>query len=169
MNRHQVLTGAANNLDNTVSIGSVENNHFTVGYRRPFCSRIVLFAPDMQLFLGSFSCHHHHHHHHQGIRLRLQHCHIVVAVRARSGHFGQEVLQLDRAMHRVHTRHRQGTLPHFSFSLCFYNHNQVNASSCLLRQISAGFGNMVYIFEPTPSVKKSTHVSCMSHVLVVSI
>ena len=33
MNRHQVLTGAANNLDNTVSIGSVENNHFTVGDR----------------------------------------------------------------------------------------------------------------------------------------
>ena len=31
MNRHQVLTGAANNLDHSVSIGSVENNHFTVG------------------------------------------------------------------------------------------------------------------------------------------
>lgn len=30
MNRHQVLTGAANNLDHSVSIGSVENNHFTV-------------------------------------------------------------------------------------------------------------------------------------------
>ena len=30
MNRHQVLTGAANSFDNSVSIGSVENNHFTV-------------------------------------------------------------------------------------------------------------------------------------------
>jgi len=29
MNRHQVLTGAANNLDHSVSVGSVENNHFT--------------------------------------------------------------------------------------------------------------------------------------------
>ncbi len=32
MNRHQVLTGAANNLDHSVSVGSVENNHFTVSY-----------------------------------------------------------------------------------------------------------------------------------------
>lgn len=30
MNRHQVLTGAANNLEQSVSIGSIENNHFTV-------------------------------------------------------------------------------------------------------------------------------------------
>jgi WD40 repeat protein len=29
MNRHQVLTGAANNLNHSVSVGSVENNHFT--------------------------------------------------------------------------------------------------------------------------------------------
>ena len=30
MNRHQVLTGAANNYDYSVSIGSVENNNFIV-------------------------------------------------------------------------------------------------------------------------------------------
>jgi len=30
MNRHQVITGAANNSENSVAIGSVENNHFTV-------------------------------------------------------------------------------------------------------------------------------------------
>lgn len=30
MNRHQVLTGAANNFDYSLSIGSVENTFFTV-------------------------------------------------------------------------------------------------------------------------------------------
>jgi hypothetical protein len=30
MNRHQVLTGAANNNDYSVSIGSVEDQNFTV-------------------------------------------------------------------------------------------------------------------------------------------
>ena len=30
MNRHQVLTGAANNHDYSTSIGSVENKYFTV-------------------------------------------------------------------------------------------------------------------------------------------
>lgn len=30
MNRHQVITGAANNSESSVAIGSVENNHFTV-------------------------------------------------------------------------------------------------------------------------------------------
>lgn len=29
MNRHQVLTGAANNFDASTSIGSVDNNFFT--------------------------------------------------------------------------------------------------------------------------------------------
>lgn len=32
MNRHQVITGAANNSESSVAIGSVENNHFTVSY-----------------------------------------------------------------------------------------------------------------------------------------
>lgn len=32
MNRHQVITGAANNSESSVAIGSVENNHFTVNY-----------------------------------------------------------------------------------------------------------------------------------------
>lgn len=30
MNRHQVLTGAANIFENSVAIGSVGHNHFTV-------------------------------------------------------------------------------------------------------------------------------------------
>jgi hypothetical protein len=30
MNRHQVLTGAANNFDYSLSVGSVENTFFTV-------------------------------------------------------------------------------------------------------------------------------------------
>jgi hypothetical protein len=43
MNRHQVLTGAANNLDHSVSIGSVENNHFTVRERTIYFNELKFF------------------------------------------------------------------------------------------------------------------------------
>ena len=44
MNRHQVLTGAANSFDNSVSIGSVENNHFTViSFSTLFIKNLMLF------------------------------------------------------------------------------------------------------------------------------